>query len=107
MDKKNLNKISKVKLNVNYVEFIGELVKGKLLELNKEKLRSMYISKVKVKSWKNINRVSERVKREKVRSNLNNVLKKMGLSYGEFVKVSDSMRDKIRDRGDSNYIVVE
>lgn len=100
-------KVSKVKLNVNYVEFIAQVVQKKLIARDTATLSKMYVDAVKVKSAKNINRVADRTQRENVRPTLNDVLKRLGLSYSEFDRTSKAVTEKIRVRRASNYIDIK
>ena len=106
MEKKNIKKVSKVKLNVNFVDFVERVMKEKLLVKDSKSLREMYVECVKVKSYSNINRVSERVKREKLRNVLEKVLKVKGIEFEKFDSVSNDLVSKIRERKVSNYIEV-
>jgi len=101
-----VKKVSKVKLNLNFIEFVDKCIKGKLLVKSKEELKDLYINSVKVKSSNNILRVSDRCKREKLRSVLESVLVKKGIDFKEFDKVSNELVSKIRNRKVSNYIEV-
>lgn len=103
MEKK---KISKIKLNVNFIDFVEKVIKEKLIVKDKESLKKIYLECVKVKSSVNINRVCERVKREKLRSVLLKVLKEKNIVFEEFEKVSDLIVGKIREKKGSNYIEV-
>ena len=107
-NKKNVEvkevKVSKIKLNVNFIDFIEKILKDKLMVKSRDELRKMYKDSVKVKSYNNINRVSERVKRDKLRNVLNKVLKEKGIEFNIFDKVSNELVSKIRDRKVSNYI---
>ena len=101
-----VSKESKIKLNVDFVLFVSKVIKEKLLVSGKENLRKVYLENVNVKSYNNIERVSNRSKREKLRSVLNEVLKENGLSFEEYKNVSDKLVEKIKEKKVSNYIEV-
>lgn len=102
--KNKKSNVSKVKLNVSYVEFIAKLMREKLCELNPEKLRTLYLENVKVKSYRNILRVSERIKRQRLSNVLDGVLKDLGLNKAEYIKVSDQIVERIREKKEGKYI---
>lgn len=93
-----IKKGDKIKLNVSLVLFVDKVIKEKLMNLNKEKLREIYLNEVKLKSSKNINRVFERVKRENLRGVLLNVLKEKNLSFEMFDKIGSEIVEKIREK---------
>jgi len=97
-------KISKIKLNVNFIDFVATVIEQKLMTKDKETLKQMYIDAVKVKSATNINRVAERTKREKLRAALEKVLEKKNLSFAKYDKTATELVAKIRERKGSNYI---
>ena len=107
-NKKNVevSKVSKMKLNINFIDFVDKVMKEKLLSKNREELGKLYIDSVKVKSFRNVLRVSDRCKREKLRVVLMNVLKEKGIDYIKFNKVSNDIVSKLKDRKVSNYIEV-
>ena len=102
-----VSKVSKIKLNVNFVCFIEKVIKEKLMSVNKEKLREIYLSDVRVKSYRNILRVSDRVMRDKLREILMSVLKEKNISFEEFENISKKVSEKIVERKVSNYISLE
>ena len=104
MEKKNIVKESKIKLNVDFICFVERVMKEKLLVKSKEELKKIYKEMVKVKSVNNINRVYERVKREKLKEILNKVLLDKKISFEEFEKVGNSIVSKIKEKKISNYI---
>ena len=104
MEKGKVNKVSKIKLNVNFIDFVERVIKEKLLVKSKSELKEMYLSDVKVKSSNNILRVSDRVKREKLRSVLLKVLKLKGIDFNEFDKISNELVSKIREKKVKNYL---
>ena len=104
MGKAKQTKVSKIKLNVNFIDFVASVVKQKLMSKDKEILKQMYIETVKVKSAVNIHRVASRTKREKLRVALTEVLKMKGISFEEFDKTSNELVSKIRNRKASQYI---
>lgn len=103
---KEIKGISKIKLNVNFINFVEKVIKEKLLVKRKEELKVMYINCVKLKSSNNILRVSERVKREKLRSVLEKVLKEKGIEFKVFDKISNELVSKIREKKVGNYLEV-
>lgn len=102
-----IKKGDKIKLNVSLVLFVDKVIKEKLMNLNKEKLREIYLNEVKLKSSKNINRVFERVKRENLRGVLLNVLKEKNLSFEMFDKIGSEIVEKIREKKNNSYLIVE
>lgn len=96
-----------IKLNVKYVDFVEKVIKEKLINKGVEELRSMYLNNVGVKSYVNIRKVDFRVKREKLKKVLSEILKEKGIKLEEFNKVSNEIVEKIRESKNSNYIVVE
>lgn len=106
MEVKKVSKVSKIKLNVNFIDFISRVMKEKLLSKNVEELKELYLSDVKVKSSVNVLRVSDRVKRDKLRNVLEKVLKEKGISFDEFDKVSNEVVSVLREKKGSNYIEV-
>jgi len=101
-----VSKESKIKLNVDFILFVGKVINEKLLESGKENLRKVYKESVNIKSVNNIERVSNRVKREKLRSVLNEVLKKNNMDFKIFDDVSNKLVEKIKEKKISNYIEV-
>ena len=85
--KKAVEKVSKIKLNVNFIEFVGKVIEQKLLTKDAATLRKMYIETVKVKSAININRVADRTTRSELRLILEKVLKAKGIGRTSY-KVS-------------------
>ena len=101
-----VSKENKIKLNVDFILFVGKVINEKLLESGKENLRKVYKESVNIKSVNNIERVSNRVKREKLRSVLNEVLKKNNMDFKIFDDVSNKLVEKIKEKKISNYIEV-
>ena len=102
-----VKKVSKIKLNMNYIEFIGKVMKENLMSKDREELRKIYIKNVKVKSFNNVNRVNERIKRDGLKIELMKVLKEKNIDIKEFEKVSNDLVSKIREKKVSNYLEVE
>ena len=97
----------KIKLNVNYVDFIERVINEKLTNASKEKLVTLYLETVKVKSHYNIKRVNGRVFREPLQSLLKNELLKREIPKSEFEKTCDLIVTKISEKGESNnYIAI-
>ena len=105
-NKKEVKKVSKIKLNVNFIDFISRVMKEKLLSKNLNELKEIYLNDVKVKSSVNVLRVSDRCKRDKLRSVLEKVLKEKGICFEEFDNVSNEIVSRLREKK-SNYIEVE
>ena len=101
---KNIKK--KIKLNFNYLVFISELKKSKLLvdEKNKEKIIKLYSEIVNLR-FNNLKRVDFRVKRKELKGELNKSLKELNISENEFKELSNNLRD-LSNKKVSNYIVV-
>ena len=98
----------KVKLNINYIDFIAKVITEKLQKASKEKLRDLYLNTVRVKSYSNIKRVNKRVQRDSLKSLLTQELQKRKIDPKEFYKTCDSIVVKISERGHSNnYIELE
>lgn len=94
----------KVKLNVNYVDFISKVITEKLQTMETPKLRKIYTQTVKVKSYSNIKRVDTRVKRERLKSLLAKELKSRNINLKDFNTVSQQIVTKIAARGKgTNY----
>ena len=107
VSKEEVKEVSKIKLNVNYVDFICKVMKEKLSEMSKEKLREVYLESVKVKSYRNIKRVGSRIVREGLKDLLISEVEKRGVKYEEFIKCNDSMIVKIGEKGlSNNYIEI-
>jgi len=93
------NKRKVVKLNINYIKFIKELVSKKiaLSSSNRKKIEKMYLDTTKLK-FSNLPRVSGRVNRKEVRPLLVERLKILNLPESKFkeadVKIVDYQKDK-------------
>jgi len=105
MEKKNIEK--GVSLNINYLDFIKRVRDSKLsIELsNREKIVELYNEIVELR-FNNLKRVDSRVKREELKEVLSKKLKEIGVSKEEFERVSKSVRDLVKKKGE-NYIKVE
>ncbi len=104
--KTKTQKVSKVKLNVNFIDFVGTVIEQKLLTKDKKELKDMYVKAVKLKSANNVHRVADRTKRTKLRSALEKALKAKGITFADFDKASTGLVNKIRTRKASEYIEV-
>jgi len=95
-------KENKIKLNINYVDFIKKVVDNNLLSKTKESLVEDYLTTVKVKSFRNIKRVSDRVKREELSNLLAQELKARKLELETFIKADQAVVNKISTK-EKNY----
>ena len=106
MSKTKTQKVSKVKLNINFIGFVAKVIEQKLLTKDKDSLKKLYIESVKLKSANNVHRVADRTKRPKLRAALEKVLKEKGITFADFDKASTELVGKIRTRKASEYIEV-
>ena len=105
MTKEKSVKVSKIKLNTNFIDFVGKVITQKLMTKDKETLKQLYIDTVKLKSANNVHRVSDRTKRPVLRVALEKVLKAKQISFKEYDSVSSGIVAKIRTK-QSNYVEV-
>ena len=103
MNNEKAKKISKVKLNINYVDFIGKVIAGKLLTKDKETLKSLYIENVKLKSANNVHRVADRTERPELKALLSKALAERKISVVDFKATSKALVAKIRTKV-NNYV---
>jgi len=101
-NQKETTTVKKVKLNINYIDFITTVITQKLQKADRNKLRELYLSTVRVKSYHNIKRVNMRVHREKLKNLLTQELQKRKIDPKEFTKTCDSIIVTISERGNSN-----
>ena len=106
MGKAKTEKVSKVKLNTNFIDFVAEVITKKLMSKDKTALKEMYIETLKLKSANNIHRVCDRTKREILKPALEKVLKAKGIEFEQFDQVSNELVAKIREKKSSNYVEV-
>jgi len=103
MANEKAKKVSKVKLNINYVDFIGKVMAEKLLTKDKETLKSLYIENVKLKSANNVHRVADRTERPELKAALNKALSERKISVADFKLTSKALVAKIRTKA-TNYV---
>ena len=95
------------RLNINYLEFIKALKNSKisLEDSNKDKIKSLYSSIVKLR-FTNLERVNKRVNRKEISKELLSELKSRNISLEEFramgEKVVSLSSKKVR-----NYLSIE
>jgi len=107
VSKVEVKEVSKIKLNVNYVDFIVKVIKEKMEEMNKEELREVYLKSVNVKSYRNIKRVGNRIIREGLKDLLISEVEKRGVKYEDFIKCNENIIIKIGEKGlSNNYIEI-
>jgi len=107
ISKVEVKEVSKIKLNVNYVDFIVKVIKEKMEEMNKEELREVYLKSVNVKSYRNIKRVGNRIVREGLKDLLISEVEKRGVKYEDFIKCNENIIIKIGEKGlSNNYIEI-
>ena len=105
MSKTKTTKVSKIKLNINFIDFVEKVMTQKLMTKDKASLKQLYVDIVKLKSANNIHRVSDRTKRAVLRAALDKVLKAKNISFAQYDTVSSEIVAKIRTKK-SNYVEV-
>ena len=95
--------IKKIKISVNYLDFVNKVIVEKLENLNSEKLRELYSDIVKLK-FSNIERVSNRCLREKLSGILEVELKSRNIDFKEYKRINDVLVNKIKEDKKGNYI---
>jgi len=103
MEKKNKVVESEKKINLNYINFIGELINSKILinEKNKDNIIKLYSEKVNLR-FSNLSRVNNRILRKEVSEKLNIVLEKNKIEKKEYIKVCEKVKDLSKLRS-NNY----
>lgn len=108
MEKKNLNgskvsKVSKViKLNINYVRFIGDLIKEKVESENR--IKELYSEKLNLR-FNNIERVNKRNLRKDLKEVLEKVLKEEKISLEDYKSKCEKVVNLSKNKS-LNYIEV-
>jgi len=98
-----IKKNKEYKININYINFIEEVIKNKII--SKEELNKKYNEIVNLRV-NNIKRVDGRNKRKEVKEVLIGVLKSKNIDIKEYNKVSKEILEKFNKRS-NNYIVVK
>lgn len=104
--KKDVSKIKEIKLNLNYVDFIKKVSEKNLLSSSKEVLIEEYLKDVKVKSYRNIKRVSDRVKREELTKLLEKELVARKMELSKFIEIDSGVVSKLTEK-EKNYVKIE
>ena len=103
MENKNSMKVSKViKLNINYVRFIGDLIKSKIE--SKNKIVEKYEEDLKLR-FNNIERVDKRNKRKELKEVLNKVLIEEKISLEDYESKCEKVIEFSKVRN-NNYLEV-
>lgn len=111
MEKKNKEnkKVSekKIKLNINYLEFINYLSKNKVVvEMeNKNKIEEIY-SKIVNKRFSNLERVSNRVRREKLSKLFIGEIEKRKIDIKNYLEIDNKVREISKERKSNNYLSI-
>lgn len=100
MSGKQTQKVSKVKLNINYIQFLDKVKNEKLLTHESKRLRVEYIESVKVKSALNIDRVNKRVFRTELKDAVGKVSQ---TPYTELKSIGEKLVEKVRNKS-TKYI---
>ena len=98
-----VKEVKEYKININYINFIEEVIKNKII--SKEELKNKYNEIVSLRV-NNIKRVDRRNKRKEVKEVLIGVLKSKNIDIKEYNKVSKEVLEKFNKRS-NNYIVVK
>jgi len=104
-NQKKITKKAKMKLNLNYIDFIAKVISENLVSNSRDELANKYIETVKVRSFRNISRVDSRVKREELKAVLAKELESRKISQKDFQKVSEQVVQKLSKKS-SNFVAI-
>ena len=95
----------KIKLNVSYLDFIKVVIDNNLLNGEKKILIDNYLEIVKVRSFRNIKKVSSRVLRKELRSLVLRELESRKIELKKYLEINSLVCEKLgENKKVSNYI---
>ena len=95
----------KIKLNVSYLDFIKVVIDNNLLNGEKKILIDNYLEIVKVRSFRNIKKVSGRVLRKELRSLVLSELESRKIELKNYLEIDKLVKERLgENKKVSNYI---